>query len=85
MYTDVWEEPASITIPYWCGHTAGRAAGKERTDIRRSGTEPSYLVLLRDLPVLHNDYCHQGNNGYDANRGDDDGHRGEPGVPPFHL
>lgn len=35
--------------------------------------------------MLQNCYSHQGDNRYDANHSDDDGHRRVPGVLPFHL
>lgn len=44
-----------------------------------------YLILLLEGPVLQNCYSHQGNNCYDSNHSDDDGHRRVPGVLPFHL
>lgn len=44
-----------------------------------------YLVLLGERPVLQNCYRHQGNNRYDTNHSDDDGHRRVPGVLLFHL
>lgn len=44
-----------------------------------------YLILLLEGLVLQNRYSHQGNNCYDSNHSDDDGHRSVPGVLPFHL
>lgn len=44
-----------------------------------------YLVLLGEGLVLQNCHRHQGNNRYDANHSDDDGHRPVPGVLLFHV
>ena len=56
----------------------------QATDACLFSTIP-YLVLLGERPVLQNCYRHQGNNRYDTNHREDDGHRRVPGVLLFHV